>query len=90
MLTRCSALELAQHNIRVNSIAPGTTDTESNQAFMDEDPQGWQAVIQQIPLQRTAKPCDYAGLVVLLASKQSSFLTGAIIPCDGGMTISWK
>lgn len=89
MLTRSAALELAPYQIRVNGIAPGTTDTESNLPFRQKDPSGWQQIIDNIPLKRIGYPEDYAGLVVLLASNASSWITGVTIACDGGKTISY-
>lgn len=88
MLTRSAALELAPYQIRVNGIAPGTTDTESNLSSMQQDPIGWQKMIDNIPLKRVGHPEDYAGIVVLLASDASSWMTGVMIACDGGKTIS--
>ena len=87
MLTRSAALELAPYQIRVNGIAPGTTDTESNLPSMQQDPIGWQNIIDNIPLQRIGHPDDYAGIVVLLESDTSSWMTGVTIACDGGKTI---
>lgn len=89
MLTRCAALELAPFQIRVNGIAPGMTETESNEPFMLQDPNGWQQAVDKIPLGRAGLPEDYAGIAVLLASDASSWLTGVTIPCDGGVTISY-
>ncbi len=88
MLTRCAALELAPYQIRVNGIALGTTDTESNFSFKEQDPIGWKKMIDDIPLKRVGHPDDYAGLVVLLASDASSWMTGVTIAFDGGKTIS--
>ncbi len=88
MLTRSAALELAPYQIRVNGIAPGTTETESNLPFMQKDPSRWQQIIDNIPLKRVGHPEDYSGLVVLLASNASSWMTGVTIACDGGKTIS--
>ena len=67
MLTQAAALELAPYQIRVNGIAPGTTDTESNQPYKEQDPDGWNQVIKKIPLGRAGKPNDIAGLAVFLA-----------------------
>ena len=90
MLTRCAALELAKHSIRVNSIVLGLIDTESNFEFKTQDPEGWQKALSEIPIGRAGKPHDCDQLAVFLASDQASWITGAIIPVDGGMTISWK
>lgn len=89
MLTRCAALELAQHQIRVNGIAPGTADTESNLPYMEQDPAGWQKIIDNIPLKRVGHPKDVAGLAVFLASDASDWVTGVTIACDGGKTAGW-
>lgn len=89
MLTRCAALELAQHQIRVNSIAPGTTDTESNLPYKKQDPAAWNQIIDNIPLKRIGQPKDIAGLAVLLASDASDWITGVTIACDGGKTVGW-
>ncbi len=88
MLTASAALELAPYQIRVNGIAPGVTETESNEPYMKQDPKAWKEMIETIPLKRGGYPSDYAGLVVLLASDASSWLTGVTITCDGGTTIS--
>jgi glucose 1-dehydrogenase len=87
MLTRCAALELAPYQIRVNGIAPGTTDTESNLPCIQQDPTGWQQIIEHIPLKRVGHPKDYAGLAVLLVSDAADWITGVTIACDGGKTI---
>ncbi len=86
-LTQCAALELGPHQIRVNGIAPGRTETPSNQVMMKQDPLAWQAIIDRIPIGRAGLPDDYAGLAVLLASDASSYITGTTIVCDGGFTI---
>ena len=90
MLTQCAALELGPYGIRVNGIAPGQTETESNQPYMQQDPEGWMRVINKIPLRRAGKPIDIGELAVFLASEQASWLTGVTIPVDGGMIISWQ
>lgn len=90
MLTSCAALELAPYQIRVNGIAPGGTETESNEPYITQDPEGWKQIVERIPLKRAGRPSDYAGLAVLLASEASSWLTGMTITVDGGSTISWQ
>jgi len=90
MLTRCAALELACKNIRVNCIAPGLVNTESNFDFKTTDPEGWQQALNEIPIGRAGEPIDCGRLSAFLASDEASWITGAIIPVDGGMTISWR
>ena len=84
MLTRTVALELAPYNIRVNSIAPGMTET----ALVEEllvIPELRNAVLHQIPLGRIGRPEDVAKVAVFLASDYASWVTGATIYVDGGM-----
>jgi NAD(P)-dependent dehydrogenase (short-subunit alcohol dehydrogenase family) len=87
MLTQCAALELASHQIRVNGIAPGPTETESNLPYMEQDPEGWKQSMNKIPMGRAGKPHEIAGLAVFLASDEASWLTGVTIPVDGGSII---
>lgn len=90
MLTKCAALELGKYQIRVNGIAPGQIETESNLPNMENDSEGWTQVIKKIPLGRAGKPNDIGGLAVFLASDEADLLTGVTIPVDGGLIISWQ
>jgi len=81
-MTKVQALELARHGIRVNAIAPGYVETELNQGFLRSA--AGQALIQRIPMQRTGQPHELDALLLLLASDRSSFMTGAVVPVDGG------
>ena len=80
-VTRAAALELAPHGIRVNAISPGGVDTPMND---DEPPGGTSA---GAPLGRRARPDEISPLVVYLASSASSYVTGADVLIDGGVTI---
>lgn len=84
--TKVLALELARHDIRVNAIAPGYFETEINAGFFDT-PQG-EAMIRRIPMRRTGKPEELDGPFILLASDASRYMTGAVIPVDGGHLVS--
>lgn len=88
-LARTLALELAPDGIRVNCLAPVATDTPMLSAFIgDADPdEGRRAFVAGIPLGRLAAPTDVAAAAVFLASDESSFITGAVIPVDGGRGI---
>lgn len=81
-LTRAMALELARCGIRVNAIAPGYIRTDINRDFF-ATPAG-AAVIKRIPQRRLGEPEDLDGVLLLLASDQSRYMTGAVIPVDGG------
>lgn len=81
-LTRVQALELARYGIRANAIAPGYVETELNQAFLRSET--GQALIQRIPMRRTGEVDELDALLLLLASDRGSYMTGAVIPVDGG------
>ena len=85
-LTKSMALELARSNIRVNAIAPGYILTEINDDFF-ATPDG-QNYIKNIPLNRLGLESDLDGVLLLLSSEASSFMTGSIIPVDGGHLIN--
>jgi NAD(P)-dependent dehydrogenase (short-subunit alcohol dehydrogenase family) len=79
---RTWANELAPRNIRVNVVAPGPTDTAMFAAVSDETRE---AVTGMIPLGRMGRPDEVASAALFLASEESSFITGAELPVDGGM-----
>jgi NAD(P)-dependent dehydrogenase (short-subunit alcohol dehydrogenase family) len=85
MLTRHLAKRLAPENITVNAIAPGPFESKM-MAFMLRDEQSRRAVEQMVPLGRIGRPDDAAGLTIFLCSRAGSYLTGAVIPLDGGIT----
>lgn len=87
MLTRTLALELAPHQINVNSLAPGMVLTPFNQAAMD-DPKLLEEQVQSIPMKRAAQPAEIARLAVFLASSDADYVTGASYVMDGGLMIN--
>jgi len=84
-LTRVMAAAHARHNIRVNSIVPGTMDTPMNNYLFDDDTLK-EKYREAIPLGRLGTPEDIEGLAVFLASDESAYCTGGIYACDGGLT----
>ena len=85
-LTKSMALELARSNIRVNAIAPGYILTEINDDFFATE-EG-QSYIKNIPMNRLGLESDLDGVLLLLSSDASSFMTGSIVPVDGGHLIN--
>ena len=81
--TRDLAIKWAQHNIQVNCICPGFFVTPFNEKAFEKS---GDLIVAEIPQGRTGGPDDLKGIVVLLASDASNFMTGAIIPVDGGTT----
>jgi NAD(P)-dependent dehydrogenase (short-subunit alcohol dehydrogenase family) len=85
MLTRHLAHRLAADHVTVNAIAPGPFESKM-MAFALDDPVLRQEIESQIPLGRIGRPDDVAGAAIYLASRAGAYLTGAVIPVDGGMT----
>ncbi len=85
MLTRHLAKRLASEQITVNAIAPGPFESKM-MAFALDDPQTRQSIETSVPLGRIGRPDDAAGLTLFLASRAGSYLTGTVIPLDGGIT----
>jgi NAD(P)-dependent dehydrogenase (short-subunit alcohol dehydrogenase family) len=89
MLAKGAAIEWAPRNIRVNVVAPGLTATPIIEASFQRrpDPEAYRRQREsQIPLQRLATPEEIADAVLFIASPESSYITGAVLPVDGGYT----
>jgi 3-oxoacyl-[acyl-carrier protein] reductase len=89
MLAKGAAIEWAPRNIRVNVVAPGLTSTPVIEAAIQRrpDPEAYRREREsQMPLQRLATPEEVADAILFLASSESSYITGAVLPVDGGYT----
>ena len=81
-LTRALAIELAPYNILVNAVAPGYVNTELTKKNNTEAE--LREIIKNIPLQRLAEPSEIAELVAFLCSPKNTYITGQVLPIDGG------
>ena len=83
MYTKCAAMELGPHGIRVNSIGPGLVDTPLA-ALLNQTPAIKASFVENAPLGRTGTPDDVAGVALFLASDDASLITGDLLRVDGG------
>jgi NAD(P)-dependent dehydrogenase (short-subunit alcohol dehydrogenase family) len=85
-LTHTMAMELARRGITVNAIAPGYFETDMNRDFLQSEV--GQALIQRIPMGRSGQAGDLDGALLLLASEAGAYITGAVLPVDGGHAVA--
>jgi NAD(P)-dependent dehydrogenase (short-subunit alcohol dehydrogenase family) len=83
-MTKSAALEVAGTGVRVNVVAPGTTDTGMLTRFTNTD-KNKAALVSTVPVKRLAAPEEIAHVIAFVASANASYMTGASIPVDGGM-----
>ena len=83
-MTKSAALETAGTGVRVNVVAPGTTDTGMLTRFTNTD-KNKAALVSTVPVKRLATPEEIGHVIVFVASANASYMTGASIPVDGGM-----
>lgn len=86
-LTKSLAIAWAPHGVRVNAIAPGWIETALTTPLI-ADPNKRDAIINRTPLNRWGQPADVAGAALFLASPAAAFITGVILPVDGGYSIA--
>lgn len=86
-LSKAAALDYADRNIRVNVIAPGPVETRLTQQGALATPEGRRMVESLTPMRRVAHPDEIAETVAWLASARSSYVTGAVLPADGGYSL---
>ncbi|MCL1598932.1 MAG: SDR family oxidoreductase [Proteobacteria bacterium] len=85
LLTKALAIDYATQGVRINAIAPGPTDTPMLRTAVPDEHERAEFA-RSLPMQRLGTPDEIAAVVSFLASPDASFITGAIIPVDGGQT----
>jgi len=88
-MTRAMAVELAQYGIRVNCLAPGFIKTNMSSLALDKDPERKKKVLSRTPLGRLGKPEEVADAALFLVSQSASYITGVVLPVDGGNSIGF-
>lgn len=88
-MTRALAVEWAVHGIRVNCIAPGFIETAMSAKALNDDPERKQRVLARTPMGKLGAPVDVANAALFLASAQAGYITGVVLPVDGGNAIGF-
>lgn len=88
-MVRTLSTELSPHGIRVNAIAPGWIETEMSRKAMEGDPTRRNKIISRTPMAKFGEPSDVGWAAVYLASPAAKFVTGAILPVDGGVSMGF-
>lgn len=86
---RALAVDLGGMGIRVNAVAPGWIDTEMSRKAFSGDPARREKIIARTPLARLGEPSDIGWTIAWLCSPAARFVTGAIIPVDGGVSVGF-
>jgi meso-butanediol dehydrogenase/(S,S)-butanediol dehydrogenase/diacetyl reductase len=90
LLTRNMAMDFARDNIRVNAICPGSTRTPRVEKYWRKSPTGRSELAELTPMGRSAEPEEIARPAIFLASSAASYITGAILVVDGGLTAGFR
>lgn len=88
-MTRAMAVELSAEGIRINCIAPGFIATKMSAKALDNDPQRKQKVLSRTPMNMLGTPSDIGDAALFLSTEASKFITGVILPVDGGNSIGF-
>jgi 2-hydroxycyclohexanecarboxyl-CoA dehydrogenase len=86
--TKASAREMARHQVNVNCVCPGPTDTALFASMGGDNPKLREALTRAIPFRRLAEPTDIANMVAFFASDEAAYITGQTVSVSGGLTMS--
>jgi NAD(P)-dependent dehydrogenase (short-subunit alcohol dehydrogenase family) len=84
-ITKSTALEFARKGIRINCVCPGPIRTGMNESLVKSNPDMVKAMDQKVPMGRIGEPEEVAAAAIWLCSDEASYITGAILPVDGGI-----
>ena len=88
-MTRALAVELSPYGIRVNCVAPGFIRTEMSAKALNNDQERKRKVLSRTPIGRLGEPVDVANAVLFLVSDSAKYITGVVLPVDGGNSIGF-
>ena len=88
-MVRAMATELSPHGVRVNAIAPGWIETDMSRGAMKGDPEREKKILSRTPMGRFGEPDDVGMAAVYLCSPAAKFITGVVLPVDGGVSIGF-
>jgi NAD(P)-dependent dehydrogenase (short-subunit alcohol dehydrogenase family) len=88
-MVRTLATEVSAHGVRVNAIAPGWMDTDMTRKAMAGDSARRQRILSRTPMKRFGQPEDVGWAAVYLCSPAARFVTGTVLPVDGGVSIGF-
>jgi 2-hydroxycyclohexanecarboxyl-CoA dehydrogenase len=86
--TKTTAREMARHQVNVNCVCPGPSDTALFASVGGDNPKLREALIRAIPFRRLAQPADLANVVAFLASEEAAYVTGQTVSVSGGLTMA--
>lgn len=88
-MTKAMAVELSPEGIRINCVAPGFIATNMSAKALDSDPQRKQKVLSRTPMGKLGEPDDVAGAILYLVSDAAKYVTGVVLPVDGGNSVGF-
>jgi len=88
-MVRALATELSPHGIRVNALAPGWIETDMSRGALENDPGRRRKILGRTPMGRLGTPAEVGFAAVFLCAPAAAFITGVVLPVDGGASIGF-